>query len=262
MNEAKEQLRALGYCLLPTVLMDRDLHTIRELLDEIAAHELGAGTHWNTNGNQRIFALCNKHNLFLDLAAHPAALAMATHLLGPDRLLSSITANIALPGNRAQALHTDQQYVTPPWPWPATINILWLIDCFSEANGGTRVVPGTHLFGMPPFSPDIPTVAVEAPAGSLLCIDGRLWHAAGQNSTGAPRRAILSYYCLPFLRQQENIFRSLPHHLRRRLTPELRQLLGYDVWSGLGVVNGLPPAWMETGQRSGPTNADHIFDAP
>jgi hypothetical protein len=39
----------------------------------------------------------------------------------------------------------------------------------------------------------------------------------------------------------------------------MRALLGYDVWYGLGTVDGLPRSWMGTGQRQGPTNVDGAF---
>jgi ectoine hydroxylase-related dioxygenase (phytanoyl-CoA dioxygenase family) len=94
-----------------------------------------------------------------------------------------------------------------------------------------------------------------------VLIDGRVWHGSGQNKTSSqPRAAILACYCAPFLRQQENVFRSLDPEVRRRLSARMRRLLGYDVWRGLGVVGGLPVDWTgRPGERSGPTNADGAF---
>jgi ectoine hydroxylase-related dioxygenase (phytanoyl-CoA dioxygenase family) len=258
-DAAKEDLTTLGCCVLEGVLSRAHVEQLAARLDALAERDRAAGTAWYSNGNQRLFALVNEDDDFRELAQHPVALEMATFLLGPDRLLSSMTANIALPGNLPQALHTDQQYMTEPWPWPATINVVWMVDAFTRENGATRIIPKTHRTGVGPFSEDLETGSAVGQAGDLLCIDGRLWHGTGVNTSSSPRRGIFSYYCAPFLRQQENASRSFPRAISKDLSPQLRQLLGFDVWLGLGVVNGLPREWMGTGNRSGPTNTDGFF---
>jgi ectoine hydroxylase-related dioxygenase (phytanoyl-CoA dioxygenase family) len=204
--------------------------------------------------------LLNRGEVFMRLAEHPVALKLVGDILGPDALLSSITANITQPGNVAQTLHADQQYMAEPWPYAATINVLWMLDDFTEEVGATRVVPRSHLIGAIPKDPAVPTIPATGRAGGAVFVDGRLWHGSGANTTrDRTRAAILAYYCSPFIRQQENVFRSLDPRIRRTLRPEQRKLLGYDVWSGLGVVNGFPRHWLGTTQRSGATNADGIF---
>ena len=42
-------------------------------------------------------------------------------------------------------LHTDQQYLPPPYPpVPLGANALWMLTDFTERNGATHVVPGSH----------------------------------------------------------------------------------------------------------------------
>lgn len=260
LHTASADLREFGYCIVEDALSTEEVREIHEALGRAAEEDLADKTAWHSNGNHKLFMLLNRDPVFLGLARNPTALHFAGELLGPDMLLSSITANITQPGNIAQLLHTDQQYITEPWPFPATVNVLWALDDFTEEVGATRVVPRSHLIGVAPPSPDIPTVSATGPAGSAVVIDGRLWHGSGRNTTeDRTRAAILAYYCAPFIRQQENIYRSLDPGIRGSLTPELRKLLGYDVWSGLGVVNGFPRHWLGTTTRSGPTNADGIF---
>lgn len=249
-----------GYCVVPRALPPDLLADLREGVMTAAAEDVADGTAWYSNGNQKLFMLLNRGAAFLRLAENDVIRAVTEHVLGPDRLLSSMTAVVTRPGNVPQLLHTDQQYVTPPWPHAFTVNAVCMLDAFTEENGGTRVVPGSHLLGRPPDSPDEPTVAIEGPAGSVAFLDGRLWHGSGRNTTtGETRRGILAYYCAPFLRQQENVFRSLRPDVRVALTPSQRRLLGYDIWSGLGAVDGIPRSWLGTDRRSGPTNSDGAF---
>lgn len=250
-----------GIAVAPGVLGPERVRQLRAILDDVAETERENGTAWRSNGNQRIFMLLNRHEEFLDLIAAPEVLDVVRQRLGPDVLLSSFTANIALPGNVAQALHTDQQYVAPPWQHALTVNVVWMLDDFTEENGGTRYVPRSHAVGWPPVTEDIGTESMTGSAGDVAFIDGRIWHGTGVNrSTGQVRRALFAYYCVPYLRQQENFSRSLDKRVRDRLDANGRELLGFDIWNGLGVVDGLPRDWIGRTNRSGPTNADGIFD--
>ncbi|MEV5778335.1 phytanoyl-CoA dioxygenase family protein [Streptomyces antimycoticus] len=260
---AKRDLSESGYCVVTDVLKPGELDSLRRRLDENADAENASGKAWFSRGNHRIFMLLNKGEEYLGLVGHETASALNEALLGPDFLLSSITAHVTHPGNAAQSLHTDQQYIPGPWPYAMATQVCWMLDDFTQANGATHVLPGSHVAGRPPVKDEAKaarTVAATGPAGSLLFMDGRLWHRAGVNTTvGTTRRGVFAHYCLPFIRPQENVFRSLRPDVRTGLTPRLRRLLGYDVWEGLGMVDGLPADWMGTGRRSGPTNADGLF---
>ena len=84
------------------------------------------------------------------LAARPRARARA-----PDRraacsirgcLISSLSSIDILPGEIAQPIHADDQLIPLPKPHPPTVcNSMWALTDFTEANGATRLIPGTHL---------------------------------------------------------------------------------------------------------------------
>lgn len=247
-----------GYCVVDDVLAADETAALRTRLDEVAARERANGSAWWSHGNQKVFNLLNRGPEFVALAEHPVGLRVVESLLGPDPLLSSMTANITRPGNEPQQLHADQEYVHEPWQHCLTVQLAWMLDDFTPENGATRVVPGSHLWGVKPHGvgphgDEPPSVRMTGRAGGFGVIDGRVWHGSSAH-TGAPgpRRGIFAYYCVPYLRQQENAHLSLRPEVRRSLTPRMRALLGYDVWYGLGVVDGIPRAWLGTPQRSGP----------
>jgi ectoine hydroxylase-related dioxygenase (phytanoyl-CoA dioxygenase family) len=180
---------------------------------------------------------------------HPVIDELMGHLLGPDFLLSSLTANIARPGGDNMGLHTDQGYVGFWTPVPAVANIAWMLDDFTADNGGTRLVPRSHRFaldGSPrasdtPLTPEqIPnqshTIGAEGAAGSILCFDGRVFHGTGANRSDRQRHALLSYHCRPWVRTQENSTLGLDPAIRVAERPELLHRLGFKVWAGLGRV--------------------------
>lgn len=95
---------------------------------------------------------------------------------------------------------------------PCGCNVIWLLTDFTEENGGTRLLPSSHLL---PDGPDssvpykVPTIAGTGKAGSIVFFDGRLWHGTGQNLTDEPRTRLLTFYVGPQFRQNENFFLDL-----------------------------------------------------
>ena len=249
-----------GYAVVPGVLTGMEIERLIAALDNCADAECRDNTAWFSHGNQRVFNLVNKGAEFLSLIDHPIAIAMVERVIGSHALLSSLTANLAMPGNSPQPLHADQGHLPEPWLRAEAVNLVWVLDEFTARNGATRAVPGSHVVGVAPRISDVPTVPLEATSGSVICLDGRVWHGAGRSQeSNTIRRALFGYYCRPYLRPQENFARSLDSAIRFSLTPERRGLLGFDIWLGLGSVNGLPTAWMDGRERIGPTNADGAF---
>ena len=259
-NEFERNMASKGYAVLPSILSEAQVKQLIASVDTRAELERNEKTEWFSHGNQRIFNLVNKGCEFLALIDHPIALELVERCIGPEALLSSLTANIALPGNKPQSLHADQGHLPEPWLRAEAVNLVWVLDDFTVENGSTRIVPGSHVIGVAPRACDVPTIPVIADSGSLVCLDGRVWHGTGHNSSsGGIRRALFGFYSRPYLRQQENFARSLDATVRRSLTAERRRLLGFDIWLGLGAVNGLPTEWMGGRERIGPTNADGAF---
>ena len=81
---------------------------------------------------------------------------------------------------------------------------MWALTDFTEANGATRIVPGSHREESPTYGGDYASVPAEMAKGSVLIWDGALWHGGGANVTDARRTGIAMNYCAGFIRQQEN----------------------------------------------------------
>lgn len=236
LERAFEDLDHFGYAIVEGALSRERVAALRARVVEQARGEdaRGIGFH-DGKANQRIWMLPNKGRIFRDLVLDPLVDAFMGRLLGKDFLLSSLTANIARPGGVPMYLHTDQGYVDFWTPKPLVANIAWMLDDFTEANGGTRLVPGSHR------NPDrtdyglADTIGAEGPAGAALIFDGRMVHGTGSNITEAEERhAVLSYHCRPFVRQQENYLLGFDPALRETERGIFLRRLGFWIWSGLG----------------------------
>ena len=235
-ERAFEDLDRFGYAIVEGALSRERVAALRT---RVVEQGRGEDAQWigfhDGKANQRIWMLPNKGRIFRDLMLDPLVDLFMGRLLGKDFLLSSLTANIARPGGVPMYLHSDQGYVDFWTAKPLVANIAWMLDDFTEANGGTRLVPGSHL------NPDrtdyalSDTIAAEGPAGAALIFDGRMVHGTGSNTTeGEERHAVLSYHCRPFLRQQENYLLGLDPALRATERGAILRRLGFWIWSGLG----------------------------
>jgi ectoine hydroxylase-related dioxygenase (phytanoyl-CoA dioxygenase family) len=259
LDRARADLDALGYCVVPGVLSRAEVAALKARLVDQAAGERERGVSFHDGGpgrpNQRVWMLVNKGRIFRDLMLHPIIDALIGHLLGPDFIVSSFTANIAQPGGEPMSLHTDQGYIGFWTPEPVVANIAWMLDDFTDANGATRLVPKSHLnqaatprssMRLAEAPANMPTqadtIAAEGAAGSILCFDGRLWHGTGANTTDRPRHALLSYHARGYVRSQENFTLGLDPAIRAAERPALLNRLGFSTWAGLGRVESPRPA--------------------
>ncbi|HPU14593.1 MAG TPA: phytanoyl-CoA dioxygenase family protein [Polymorphobacter sp.] len=237
---ARQQLDAEGWCVLADVI---DADATRHALDRLHAAaaesqrqglpiympELDPNPH-----NIRVFFLLERDAVFRELILHPDAITLVTALIGDDFLISNFTANIARPGARSMPLHSDLALVVPePWTAPWSINIIWCLTDVSFENGATLFIPGSQHWQT---QADVPDDALQqlrpftARAGSIVAMDGRIWHTSGANITADQDRALLfGYYTKPFLRPQINWNAGLSAATQAALDPELHDRLGMGV---------------------------------
>jgi ectoine hydroxylase-related dioxygenase (phytanoyl-CoA dioxygenase family) len=136
---------------------------------------------------------------------------------------------------------------------------MWAMTDFTEANGATRLVPGSHVKDNPVYGGDYESVPAVMKKGSVLIWDGSLWHGGGANTTGARRTGIAMNYCAGFIRQQENQQLGLKPELVKTFSPRLQELVGYGVYRGLighidkksasqilGMKDGFQTVWEKT----------------
>ena len=219
--------------------------------------------------NQRVWMLPNKGKVFLDILQNHSYADCVKQIVGEEFLVSSFGANIAKPGGMAMDLHTDQWWLPDPVSRneeflpsgsinrkkfnykinkdilnnknfisrPAVSNVLIMLNGMSKENGGTLIVPGSHLFGRHPdkiLDKDIFTISAEGPPGCAIITDGRLWHGTGANITQKNRLALLITFCGPQFRPQENFTLGIKEEVFLQLNNYQKEILGFKVWNGYG----------------------------
>jgi fumagillin biosynthesis dioxygenase len=233
----REQLQEEGFCIVEGVLQGEALIRVRQALDQALERNRATGAAGHdarldpNAANLRVYNLPALDPVFIELLREPQAMALAQEVLGPNLLVSNFTANIALPGSGSMRLHSDQALVIPaPWRAPWAMNVIWCLDDVRAENGATRYLPRSHRyadFADLPQDAEAKTVAFEAPAGSIIAMEGRLWHTSGANVTAdEQRRMMFAYYSTDFIRQQVNWEAVLPAAVKDGLDAEGRNLFG------------------------------------
>ena len=193
----------------------------------------------------RIYNLLALGRLYEQIPVHPVVLAVMRNVLGDGCLISSLSSISIGPGETAQPIHADDQLLPLPKPHLATIaNSMWALTDFTEANGATRIIPGSHKADhSPPYGVEQQSIAAEMRKGGVLIWHGSLWHGGGANATSQRRWGVAMNYCAGWVRQQENQQLGIPLDLVRQFSPDLQQLCGFQLYRGLiGHIEKHSPA--------------------
>ena len=193
----------------------------------------------------RVYNLLAHGEVWQRVPLHPSVLAVVDGILDPGCLISSLSSVNIGPDETAQPIHADDMLIPIPKPHPPTVcNSMWALTDFTEANGATRVIPGSHLRDHSPnYGQEYDSIPAEMPRGSVLVWHGSLWHGGGANHTGERRVGIAMNYCAGYIRQQENQQLGLPPALVRTFPRRLQELVGYGLYNGLiGHIDKQAPA--------------------
>lgn len=197
---------------------------------------------------RRIYALAGKTRAIDPMLTHPVVTGVCERVLGAGFRASSLTSIAIGPGESAQSLHYDAQVYPLPRPEPeVVVNSMWAITPFTEANGATRLIPGSHTWPSdrrPEPGPDgtVETMAAEMGRGSVLVYLGSLWHGGGANTTDEVRIGLNLEYAAGWVRQQENQYLVLPPDRSAGVPDRVLELLGYSTTPPfLGYVDARDP---------------------
>ena len=236
LTRALEALQADGAFVFEGLLDDACCERLAEQLEpHLAEARVGGGTFYG-NRAKRVYAVIAKASAFSDVLQHPALLAVADNVLGPncDRYRVQLTAALETwPGGEYQPLHRDEAVYGKHLPYGPDeredlLSFMLAVTDFTEDNGATRLVPGSHRWPRSRKATHDDEVQAVMPRGSVAVWLGSLLHGMSINRSGIPRTGVSSGYSLGWLRQEENQYLACPPDIARGLPERVQQLLGYQ----------------------------------
>lgn len=186
---------------------------------------------------------------FVALVDHPAVLPLVVAALGWNIYMYHCHLDVHPPAEEPPTWrwHQDggRQNVELESPRPRlSVKVAWFLTDVSAPNmGALWVIPGSHRndrLERPADGSLTPRGArpLLVRAGTAVLFDRRLWHARGENTSSATRKALFYAYTYRWIRMRDDL--ALGSELLARLDPIRRQLLGAGT-SALGH-------WIPTGE--------------
>lgn len=110
------------------------------------------------------------------------------------------------------------------------VNCLVIVDDITDENGPTAVLPGSQSLKTLGDIGEDDLKQMEfravAPSGSLLVLDGGVWHSASLNHSAGPRRVVKLLFTRRWIRPQiDYAAATVSGEAGSRMTPRVRRLL-------------------------------------
>jgi len=243
-----EEMAGQGYAIFERVVPEVDLPALRADIERACrdcqamqqAAGLGEGmagaAHHAVGGAGALDHFLYQHHLDPYISAYFG---------GAAYILNSYGALINFPNGASHYAHGHnfhRDVRTYSGDFKLMLNMLVMVDEFTELNGATKVVPGSHTVEARPSDAELEARAVRAtgPAGSIVLFDSNLWHSAAPNLSQRARVALTPTFTRAFVKQQLDYPRMLGEDFPK--TDKMRQLLGYRARVPANLAEWYQPA--------------------
>ncbi|MEC8482012.1 MAG: phytanoyl-CoA dioxygenase family protein [Pseudomonadota bacterium] len=241
-----QRIEVDGFTILPKVIDTELITAIKHELSPFLQGQHPGRNDFEGLYSERVYALLSKAPSIAKIIEHPAVLPILDALLPPGFLLSAALAIHVHPGETPQPMHIDDNAGNLPFPRPRAhfgVSTIWALDDFTTDNGATEVVAGSHRWPEERQAEEDEITQVVMPAGSVIVFLGTLLHRGGANRSTSDRLAITPQYCMPGLRQIENMALAVPPSTAGQYSPRIQEMLGYATIDPgfMGYVDGVHP---------------------
>ena len=237
------EIKVNGFTILKDVISEEECDDYKKLLEidydkysslyfklkHISKHSLDLKKR-----EKVVYNLHNKNIKWFDLFENKAVLKILDNTLKPGSYLDNepynllnISARSPQKNNEEQQLHLDSNL--PGGDFPIIMIVLWMFDDFTELNGATRVVPGSHKYtsyaeNNKKYNSE---VSVSAKKGSVLIYNGSLWHGGGINKTDDSRWGLVLGYGRWFIKPSFDFLKNTPPEIYKKLKEKKKDLIGF-----------------------------------
>jgi len=235
-----EQFHRDGYLFLKSVLPADFCAELRDDLDKAIADDPEQADRGFGNLVERMFEQSDAN---LRLFEFEPIVSFAEALIDGSCHVIHNNSFQSPPGGGITGWHQDDppHYILTEGDPPTNVRLpvllftanYYLTDVDEPKHCGTKVIPGSHLFGKPCPS-DISEWEDQiehncGPAGSVVLFNNQVWHRGGPNTSDRTRyitqvsyaRRIIGHKYYPFMNYQ------MPEHVYKDADDRKRRLLGF-----------------------------------
>ena len=250
-EQLRQDFHEWGYCLVEDGLSVEQNQLVYQRVMDQAEAERELGIAYLSEAQQHVWSLVNKGDVFNRCMTHDTDAIQAGLLIEQllDEMLGSgwhhlsYIANISFPGCHPQGMHQDQGLVGAYkfLDAPVLVNTVYVLQDVDEVNGGTLVIPGSHrryIEGNGTFGKLPPPINLEAPAGTVMLMDGRVLHGGAVNRSDDLRYIITNSVVRPFIRQQESFHLTIRPEILANASEKFLWRCGFQANAQRSMVEG------------------------
>jgi ectoine hydroxylase-related dioxygenase (phytanoyl-CoA dioxygenase family) len=230
LSEHRYNMATRGYSVVPAMLEPSHCERLKAALARALAQYRPGPTQQSVNDRYLMHDLLCRDPIFGHLLEDARLQELVAPLLGASWIMYAFTSSSLPPHgtNYGNRIHVDSPRWVPGYSF--NVGVMWALDDFTADNGATHVLPGSHRSADAP-SPELfdrHFVRLTCAAGSMILFDGRLYHRAGDNATGAWRHALTLNACRSFMKQRFDWVRFIPGPIADALNAQARRIIGFD----------------------------------
>ena len=160
--------------------------------------------------------------VFEEALMNPVLLALSTYLTGYSSVLLTMACFIKGPNKTELPLHCDAMGPSPLSSISTECNLTYALTDYTREKGCLAVVPGSHKLCRQPrgeerlVAKNPSAIAVECPAGSLICWHGNTWHGAYNRRSGGLRVSLVIDFVRKHIRTAEHLTEYVPEDVLLR----------------------------------------------
>ena len=214
-NEISKIINRDGGVILENALSYEDVLTLGRESKAILDKTEACNGYFYGFSTKRVACMVLKSAVCQKMAINPTILKVMDKFLLPHcsdyQLNLSQLISIGA-GEKGQIIHADD----PMFPFDkkdnmqVMLNVMWAIDDFTEENGATYAVVGSHVWPRDRHHQQSELTQAVMKKGSCFIWLGSTRHGGGANRSLESRRGVVMSYNLGWLKQADNYFLSIP----------------------------------------------------
>lgn len=234
-NQEISLLKNRGYVILRNKVSSEWIDRLCDAVDEsfIQHREIQQSNNNEIKSDGVALHVLLNNSLFVDFLQYLIDIdliqELKTSYFAANCILNSMSALNNLPNqsNFSAQIHRDLRFYSESLP--VMVNCLLFLDDFTTENGGTYLLPYSHLTKERPSDEFFFENAIQATGkkGDLLIFDSNVWHASAENKTNEGRRGLPITISRSFMKQLLDYPRAIGYNKIDTFSTELQQFLGY-----------------------------------
>lgn len=242
-----EIVQGKGYVVLPDLLSLSEAKIARDLIWEFAEQDRQGEKLIVQGKKERLYGLLYKADIFARLVQDQLIMAVIQSILGEDIILGGFSAHIIHPQAQRMGVHVDYPYWAMASPFPQSpvleIQVIWMIDDFTEDNGAPLFAAKTQKLAIKPNLEQFEQTAekITGTAGTAIISHGLCWHDTSENQSDRSRISLLGNYTPQYIHPLENNLFDYQSTTVQSSSPQLQKLLRHSWMSSKQPVYQMNP---------------------